>query len=200
VAPQRRGAVVAVVAVRELLRVELHGHPDLRRLGGVHREVGRKREAPRHDADDPPRLPVQLDDLSEDVRVSAEAVLPDGVGEDGDGRSAGDVLVLGEAAPEDGPAAQRLERVGGDARDADPDGLSPAGEIRGVGLPRRDPLEARDLAPVVHDLAVGEPRLVEVLPAAPDHDPPVGLRVRERRQQDRADHREDRGRRPHPER
>ena len=92
----RRGApaeeprgVVTVVAVRQLLRIELHRDPDLRGLGGFDLEIGRQREPLRHDADDAAGDRVELDGCAEDRRGAAETALPGAVCEDGDGRTAG---------------------------------------------------------------------------------------------------------------
>ena len=91
---ERRRRVVPVVAVRQLLRVELFRNPDLRRLVGVHGEVGRESEASRHHADDVPGDAVELDHAVEDPGVAAVTALPEAVPENDDRRPAGQVLGL----------------------------------------------------------------------------------------------------------
>ena len=110
-APQLRRAVEAVVSVRELLRVDPLGNEELRRLGGVDGEVGREREAAGHHAHDAPRRAVELDRAADDRRIAAEAVLPETVREDDDGRPSGSVLVRREGAPQDRRDAEGLEGV-----------------------------------------------------------------------------------------
>ena len=109
------------------------------------------------------------------------------------------ILFGREVAAEPQRCAQGLEGAGGHGRDADAHRLAVAGEVRAVRLPGRDPLEARDEPPVVRDLARREPGLGKRLPAAPDHHPPIGLGVGQRREHDGADDREDGRRRAHPE-
>ena len=69
-----------------------------------------QRESARHDADDAPRDAVELDDLVDDARIAAEAVLPDAVAEDDHRRAARTVLVLREAAARAGAARPASRR------------------------------------------------------------------------------------------
>jgi hypothetical protein len=180
-------------------RIDLQGDVDLLRFRGVHGEVRREREAARQHPDDASGDSVELDRSAENRRITAEARLPEGVSEHGDGRATGAILLRREPSAEDRRRAQRLERVRRDESGAQPNRLSGPGQIRLIGLPGRDTREARTQPAVVEELAVRDPGLRKVHPAAPDHHPAVRLRVGQRRQEDRANDREDRGRRAHRE-
>ena len=190
-----------MAAALELAGVDLDGNEELDGFGRGQREIRRERKASGHDAHDPVADAVELDRLREDAGIAAEAALPQSVAEDRHGGTARQVLLLREPAADHGPRAQNVEEVGRALADADPDRLTAtAGQVGGPEVESGDALETPDAAPVVEELGIRHPRLVEVLPAAPDHDPPLGLPVGQRREQDRADDREDGGRRAHAER
>ena len=71
-----------MIAAVEVGGVDLHGSPQLRGLGGIDVEVGRQTKALRHDAYDLDRHVIEHDFAADDVGVSGELRLPDGVAED----------------------------------------------------------------------------------------------------------------------
>ena len=137
--------------------------------GAVRAVVEREAEAGRHDADDGDAAPADLDLAPEDRRVAAEAALPEVVAEDDDARPVRAVLLLAEAAAERRGDAEDREDVAPDVSRADALRLSrAAGEHRRAVGEEADVGEGADPGPVRLPLVVGEPRLIEPLPRAPD--------------------------------
>ena len=189
--------VEAVAAALGLLRIEVHRHPQLRRLRRVVAEIGRELEAARHHADDLCGPAVEIEVALDRAGIAAELPLPEAVAEDDEHRLFGAAaragFVFGVGPSEDRPHAEDVERVRGRERRADADGVARAGEGHARDVPRGDPAHRAVARLVVEDFLVGHPRLVEVGPAAPDRHEAVGIAVGERRDEHAADDRVHRG-------
>ena len=200
--PEPARGVEAVAAALGLLRIEIHRHPQLRRLRRVVAEVGRELEAARHHADDLRGPAVEIEVTLDRAGVAAELPLPETVAEDDEHRLIGATaagFVFGVGPSEDRPHAEDVERVRGRERRADADGLARAGEGHARHVPRGDPAHRAVARLVVEHFLIGHPRLVEVGPAAPDRHEAAGIAVGERRDEHAADDRVHRGGRADPE-
>ena len=84
----------------------MDGHPNRRGAGGRKLKVARKY------AHDGGRLAVDTDDAPNDVRISAKFGAPEAIGENGDMRAIGPHFILEEVASEGGFNAERREETG----------------------------------------------------------------------------------------
>jgi hypothetical protein len=167
--------------------VEVGWRPDLRTL--------REAEAARHHADhgDRPRVEVEL--LADELRVAAEPALPDLVAEDDDLWIAGLILLVVEPAAERGAHAEQRRQRAGRVGYLDADRPIATGERRRALSPGRD-RRARLAAPL--QILEASQRHAEVRQAQLAGDLAVhthqllGLRVRQRPQDDGVDDAEDR--------
>ena len=173
-------------------RVERERQPDLHVARGI-------AEARRHDPDDRARDVVHHDLPADGAGVAVKALPPDAVRHHHDPLGAGPVFARGEPPAECRANAQDVEEVRRDARAPDADGglaRLRGGEVAVVEPPCGDTVERARLALVEHDHGVG--LVHRRAPGAADRvrqpREAVGLRVRERLEQD-AVHEAEHGRR-----
>ena len=132
--------------------------------------------------------------MTDDVRIRAEPARPESVRENDGAFTAGQAIGFGERPADRRRHAHRLEELGRDAQSA---------ELRRVAVARqrhagpeypRHPIERSAGAPPIQEIGIGADVLVESLArvVGPQHHQPVGLRKRERPQQHRVHHRENR--------
>jgi hypothetical protein len=163
------------------------------RGGGPHlRGSGRKNEAARHHCRHGERLIVDEDLAADDVARPGVPPLPKPIADHGQ-RRLGLVVLLGEDASQHRHGAHHVPEIRGDAP---PDHLfrrSIAREAEGRAARGRDVGEHGVLFPPVHPVRrrgsiAGEADLGRVFP---HHHQPVGLWIRQRREQDGIHHAED---------
>ena len=157
---------------------------------------GEEAEVRRQDADDLSWRSVHANFAAENVRIGIEALAPVGVGQDGrsvvlDRR---DRLRLVEAAPHHRAGAKRREKVRRDAHDLFLLGRAGLADDFGAVAEDGKAREARDVAaPFV---VIRQRRAVALDPGfrigVEDRDQPIGLRKRQRPEQNGIDHREHR--------
>ena len=150
-------------------------------------------EALGHDADDRVALAVERDRAVEHGLGAAEAAFGEARGDDHDGRRSRDVVRGGEVASERGPYAEGGEIVGTDEIAFEPRRLAGRRERR---LPTPHDGERVERAIALHDLeerSVGDRKRPVIVVAVREHDHALGLRIRQRAEEDLVDGAEDRG-------
>ncbi len=173
-----------------------------RRSSGVKISVFRQLAcmAPRHHADHRERIAAQHQRLADDIRVAPEAPLPEALAQQRDSGRAGLLFLGPERATDDRLLAERLENAGGDlpavhalrlARRAAGPCARAQDEVLAVVADER--LEHLVLVAHVLEVRHREAHLGHLLGPLGEEDQAIGLGVRERAQQDRVDHAEDRG-------
>ena len=188
---QPAGRVEAVRPMVRARRIDLQRQPH---HGGTRvREVRRQREVRGHDPDHLERRAVDLNRAADDGGIAGVAALPEAVADHREVGTAGHVLLRGEAASAKGRDAERREHVRADVADRHALGLAVARQVRLAIAPGGHFGQRRRPAAVVEDFSLGDPRLVERGPAAPDHDGAIRVAPRQRSQQDGVDDAEDRG-------
>ncbi len=181
-------------AVVDLLLIQ---ERSLERPRGEELELGERerRHVGGQDADDLVRPAIEGERLADRVALAAEVRLPEAVGEDDDGRSAGLVFVGHERPPHGRLDAEHREEVPRHHERLDLLGVAQAGDRVGVADRHRE--VAEHLLALAQDLVArpGEAGLVDALLGGRgvDLDEPLGLLVRQRLQEDRLDEAEDGG-------
>lgn len=92
--------------------IEVSGDEEIDAKAG--RKHGSKIEGLRKNADDGDGLIVKIDIFAEDIGIAGELLLPEGIGEDGDGRGAFFVFVWKKGAAENGSDAEGAKEIIGD--------------------------------------------------------------------------------------
>src|ERR1051326_3671449 len=99
------------------------------------------RKTLRHHADHGERFVVESDLFADDVWIAGEALLPEAVAEDGDGRGAGSIVFVGEVAAEERRRAHHFEVTGAAHARVEIFRFARAGEIHGPAAKGRHRLE-----------------------------------------------------------
>jgi hypothetical protein len=178
------------------LRVEVEGEgpPGVEPL----REAGlagqQQLEVRGEDADHLRRLPVEDDRTAHDAGVAAEALLPQPVAQQQDGRRVRQPVSRGERAADERLDAQDVKEVPADAADPELHGIAHAGQRSRVVAYRGHVLEDAGALAQVLDLWRRE-RGQRRLPVAhhPDERQPLRLAIGQVGEQHAADHAEHRG-------
>ena len=171
------------IAGRALSGIESDRCPDLRAGIG-------KGKPGRHDADHRVRLFVQRDRLAKRVWIAAETALPEFMAQNHDLAVTGLVLLLREGAPETGLHSEQLKQIGRNPRADHPLRLVAAGEVEPLSDISRDPLEDFVLLLPLEEIRGRSGRQGELRLGTEDAHQLLGMRVRQRTQQDRVDHAE----------
>ncbi len=126
--------------------------------------------------------------------------MPEGVPEHDQSRTIRQVLLGGECSADHRRNTKRRERVRADTSAGDAFGFLIAGEVHLTFTPGGHLLQRPAALPIVHDLALGDPGLVERRPLAPDHHRAVRLGPWQGLEEHRVEDAEDRGIGANPER
>ncbi len=189
--------VVLVVAVGLRFAGEGQGQEHLSVLRGAQggQDLARQGEAFGQDSHHFRRRAVQGDDPADHRGIAAVSALPGPMIQDHDSRAARRVLLGNEQAPERRLHPQHGEKIRRDAQHAHPLRLERAGEVLIAADGDRHLLEARVAIPDVEVLSGREPVLrdVEAGRPVPQNHQALGVGVRQRPQEQRAGHAEDRG-------
>jgi hypothetical protein len=122
-----------------------------------------------------------------DRGVAAEAALPQLVADDRHGVASGQVLLRCEESPPGGADTEHREDLGARPRGGQAFGLAATGEVDGAEAESHHRLERAAFLAISQELGLGEARLRLVLPAVPDLDDALRLRVGQRLQEDAVD-------------
>lgn len=175
-----------VVSLIGAIGVKLKGSPDVGWRIAIEIETGTQ------DPDDDVRLIAERDTLPDRSVISAKAPLPEAMADDGDVRAARPVFFDGECAPLLDGCAEEAEGIGADLRHSDLLGVSAAGQVDDADAIRRNILQHAGLvAPKVEFCRRGAYPGCAGSDEHELHDA-IGVRVRERLEQDRVHHRKDR--------
>ena len=148
-------------------------------------------ERRRRDADDRVHVVVDANAFAEDVRIGAEAPLPQRVADHGDLRDAGNGVSVVEHAPVLGADAEHREIVRVDERRLDALGLVGLGEV-GAHRPHAGDVVEHAGAPQVEELRNRQSGVARALARELRGHPHelLGMRERQRREDDGVDDRE----------
>jgi hypothetical protein len=153
-----------------------------------------KAKVRRQHADHLGRLAVEDDRPPHDPGIAAEALQPEPMAQEQDGRGVRETVLRGESATDQRLDAQEPEEVPADAADLELHRLARAGQGRGVVAHGGDLFE--DPGPLAQVLDLGRRHGGKgCLPVAADADQrqPLGLAIGQLRQEHAADHAEHRG-------
>jgi hypothetical protein len=186
-------------AVRALGAVGVHRHGDPNVYAAEHLQVRRQ------DAHHRSRHPINRDAAAHDGGVPTELALPETVAEQGHARPAGPIFLGEKRAAKHRLDSQHVEEPGRRFPARHPLGLAPGHHVQAIlrqGEGHGHPLERLALLfPVqVIGLGGGDLKEADLLVGLPDADHPLGVRHRQRPQQNRAHDAEDGAVGPNPER
>jgi hypothetical protein len=172
--------------------VQRHRRPQLHRRSSA---LDRMTEAFRHDADDGDRIVIEPHRPSDHRPLAAEPLLPQIVRDQGHVADVALVVGLGKVAPQHGRRAEQREVVVAHYRGLDPLGLVRAGQVdvdRPHGGQVADRRHFREEI-VVFGLRHGHLTPFAAQQLGPEAHQLIRLRIRQRLEQHRVDHAEDRG-------
>ncbi len=182
-----RGVIAVVAAIVEF---QLERRPQAGGFLRIDHVVGGQPEAARHDANHFPGDAVDVDGAA-DERLASVASLPQFIAEDDDTRWRDGRFFFGEPAANEWRHPEHRQQVGRNGRGADTHRVGVAAcDVHLRNIPGPHVGERGGARLVVVDFRVGDPRLVEVAPLAPDHRHAVRFRVGQGRQQDVLHHAE----------